>query len=172
MTSKILTLASEFRELRSKWQTLSIYERFEQLVVAVLTTVIALIIAVATWQLLLHTLNLVQSHLVCPADSQIFQTLFGMVLTVLIAMEFKHTLLVVKHHRRAIVGVRSVVSIALLSLVRRFIILDLYQTTPSLIAALAGAALALGIVFWLVSNREEPQEVEAQEGFVEPDNLE
>ena len=172
MTSKILTLASEFRELRSKWQTLSIYEKFEQLVVAVLTTVIALIIALATWQLFLHTLNLVQSHLVRPADSQIFQTLFGMVLTVLIAMEFKHTLLVVKHHRRAIVGVRSVVSIALLSLVRRFIILDLYQTTPSLIAALAGAALALGIVFWLVSNREEPQEVEAQEGFVEPDNLE
>jgi uncharacterized membrane protein (DUF373 family) len=172
MTSKILTLASEFRELHSKWQTLSIYERFEQLVVAVLTTVIALIIALATWQLLLHTLNLVQSHLVRPADSQIFQTLFGMVLTVLIAMEFKHTLLVVKHHRRAIVGVRSVVSIALLSLVRRFIILDLYQTTPSLIAALAGAALALGIVFWLVSNREEPQEVEAQEGFVKPDNLE
>jgi len=169
MTSKILTLASEFRELRSKWKTLSIYEKFEQLVVAVLTTVIALIIALATWQLLLHTLNLVQSHLVSPADSQIFQALFGMVLTVLIAMEFKHTLLVVRHHRRAIVGVRSVVSIALLSLVRRFIILDLYQTTPALIAALAGAALALGIVFWLVSNREEPQ---AQEGFVEPDNLE
>jgi hypothetical protein len=63
------------------------------------------------------------------------------------------------------------VSIALLSLVRRFIILDLYQTTPNLIAALAGAAVALGIVFWLVSNREEPQEVGAQEGFFEPDNL-
>jgi uncharacterized membrane protein (DUF373 family) len=87
-------------------------------------------------------------------------------------MEFKHTLLAVRHHRRAVVQVRSVVAIALLSLVRRFIILDLYQTTPSLIAALADAALALGIVFWLVSNREEPQEVEAQEGFVEPRHLE
>src|ERR1700722_11960199 len=140
MTSKILTLASEFRELRSKWQTLSIYERFEQLVIAVLTTVIALIIALATWQLLLHTLNLVQSHLARPADSQIFQTLFGMVLTVLIAMEFKHTLLVVKHHRRAIVQVRAVVSIALLSLVRRFIILDFYQTTPRLLHPLARGA--------------------------------
>jgi hypothetical protein len=64
-----------------------------------------------------------------------------------------------------------VVSIALLSLVRRFIILDLYQTTPSLIAALAGAALALGIVFWLVSNREEPQEVEAQEDSSNPTTL-
>src|SRR6202166_3613586 len=163
MTSKILTLASELKELGSKWRTLSIYEKFEQLVVGVLTTVIALIIAFATWQLLFHTLNLVESHLVNPADSQIFQGLFGMVLTVLIALEFKHTLLVVRHHRRAIVQVRSVVLVALLSLVRRFIILDLYQTTSSLIAALAGAALALGIVFWLVSNCEEPQEVEAQD---------
>ena len=172
MTSKISTLASEFRELASKWQTLSIYEKFEQLVVAVLTTVIALIIAFATWQLLFHTLNLVESHLVSPADSQIFQGLFGMVLTVLIALEFKHTLLVVRHHRRAIVQVRSVVLVALLSLVRRFIILDLYQTTSSLIAPLAGAALALGIVFWLVSNCEEPQEVEAQDSSGEPDHLE
>jgi len=172
MTIKILTLATELRQLRSKWQTLSIYEKFEQLVVAVLTTVIALIIALATWQLLFHTLNLVKSHLVSPADSQVFQGLFGMVLTVLIALEFKHTLLVVRHHRRAIVQVRSVVLVALLALVRRFIILDFYQTTPSLIAALAGAALALGIVFWLVSSREEPQEVEAQERLVESGHLE
>ena len=79
-----------------------------------------------------------------------------MVLTVLIALEFKHTLLVVRHHRRAIVQVRAVVLIALLALVRRFIILDLYQTTPSVVAALAGAALALGIVFWLVANCAPP----------------
>jgi hypothetical protein len=110
-----LRLASEFRELRSKWQTLSIYEKFEQLVVAVLTTVIALIVALATWQLLVHTLTLVERHLISPADSQIFQGLFGTVLAVLIAMEFKHTLLVVRHHRRAIVQVRFVVAIALLS---------------------------------------------------------
>src|ERR1700704_47715 len=159
-------------ELRTKWQTLSIYEKFEQTVVSVLTLVIAGIVAIATWQLLLHTLNLVENHLVNLTDSQVFQSIFGMVLTVLIALEFKHTLLVVRHHRRAIVQVRAVVLVALLSLVRRFIILDLYQTTPGLIAALAGAALALGIVFWLVINREEPQEVEAQERFIETDHPE
>jgi uncharacterized membrane protein (DUF373 family) len=86
-----------------------------------------------------------------------------MVLTVHIGLEFKRTLLVVRHHRRAVVRVRSVILVALLALVRRFIILDLYQTTPSIIAALGGAALALGIAFWLVSNREEPQEVGLQE---------
>ena len=163
MTNKIFTLASELKELRSKWQTLSIYEKFEQSVVSVLTLVIAVIVAITTWQLLLHTLKLVGSHLVNPADPQVFQGLFGMVLTVLIALEFKHTLLVVKHHRRAIVQVRAVVLIALLALVRRFIILDLYQTAPSVIAALAGAALALGVVFWLVGNNEQPQEDEIPE---------
>ena len=163
MTSKILTLASEFKGLRSKWQTLSLYERFEQSVVGVLTLVIAVIVAIATWQLLLYTVKLIGSHVVTPADPQVFQGLFGMVLTVLIALEFKHTLLVVRHHRRAIVQVRAVVLIALLALVRRFIILDLYQTSPTVIAALAGAALALGIVFWLVASKEQPQEDEVSE---------
>jgi uncharacterized membrane protein (DUF373 family) len=152
VTNIILNLGTELAELRAKWQTLSIYEKFEQTVVSVLTLVIAGIVTIATWQLLLHTLNLVESHVVNLADSQVFQSIFGMVLTVLIALEFKHTLLVVRHHRRAIVQVRAVVLIALLALVRRFIILDLYQTTPSVIAAMAGAALALGVVFWLVGN--------------------
>jgi uncharacterized membrane protein (DUF373 family) len=163
MVNKIFTLATEFRDLRSKWQTLSIYEKFEQSVVGVLTLVIAVIVALATWQLLLHTLKLMESHVVNPADPQVFQALFGMVLTVLIALEFKHTLLVVRHHRRAIVQVRAVVLIALLALVRRFIILDLYQTAPSIIAALAGAVLALGIVFSLVGNDEQQQEDEVSE---------
>ena len=163
MTDTILTLTSEMSDLRSKWKTLSLYERFEQTVVSLLTLVIALIIALATWQLLLHAIRLVESHMVDPADSQVFQGLFGMVLTVLIALEFKHTLLVVKHHRRAIVQVRAVVLIALLALVRRFIILDLYQTTPSVVAALAGSALALGVVFWLVGNYTSPEEDRLQE---------
>jgi hypothetical protein len=104
VTDKILTLTSEMSDLRSKWKTLSLYERFEQTVVSLLTLVIAIIIALATWQLLLHTIRLVENHVVDPADSQVFQGLFGMVLTVLIALEFKHTLLVVKHHRAARTG--------------------------------------------------------------------
>jgi len=111
MTIKILTLASELKELRSKWQTLSIYEKFEQLVVALLTAVIALIVALATWQLLLHALQLVESHLVIPADSQVFQSLFGMVLTVLIALEFKHTLSSPRHRPSAVSSVGRTVGI-------------------------------------------------------------
>ncbi len=162
MATKMLTLRTEFKDLRFKWQTLSIYEKFEQTVVAILTIVIATIVALTTWQLLLRALTLA-GGMANPADPQIFQGVFGMVLTVLIALEFKHTLLVVKHHRRAIVQVRAVVLIALLALVRRFIILDLYKTSPSAIAALAGAALALGVVFWLVGDHAPMEDDAVQE---------
>ncbi len=52
MANKMLSLASELKDLRCKWQTLSIYERFEQTVLAELTTVIAIIVVIASWQLL------------------------------------------------------------------------------------------------------------------------
>jgi hypothetical protein len=41
----------------SRWKTLSIYEKFEQMIVSILTWIIAMIVAVATWQLILHTVT-------------------------------------------------------------------------------------------------------------------
>lgn len=149
----------DLEEVRSRWQTLSLYERFEQLIISALTLLIAAIVLIATWQLILHVFELLKTHVVNLGDPQVFQSIFGMVLTVLIALEFKHSLLVVRHHRRDVVQVRSVVLIALLALVRRFIIFDFYQANPSVIAALAGAALALGIVFWIVGSGHRETEV-------------
>jgi uncharacterized membrane protein (DUF373 family) len=149
--------------LQRRWGTFSIYEKFEHLIISLLTIVIAAIVGVATWQLVLHTFDLVRSHLLDPRDAQVFQAVFGMVLTVLIAMEFKHSLLVVLHQQRDIVQIRSVVLIALLAMVRKFIILDIYQTQPAVVFALAAASLSLGIVFWLVRNQEETEPCEETE---------
>ncbi len=66
-----------------------------------------------------------------------------------------------KELRCAIVQLRVVVLIALFALVRRFIILS--QPSPSIIAALAGASLARGVMFWIIGSKEEPQEEEAGE---------
>ncbi len=144
-------------DLQKRWGTFSIYEKFEHLIITLLTAIIAAIVGAATWQLILHTFALVRSHLLDPRDSQVFQTVFGMVLTVLIAMEFKHSLLIVLHQQRDIVQIRSVVLIALLAMVRKFIILDIYQTQPAVVFALAAASLSLGIVFWLVRNEDAPE---------------
>jgi uncharacterized membrane protein (DUF373 family) len=148
-----MKLKQELREVRARWETLSLYEKFEQLVVSIISLLIAVIVAVATWQLVLNTVVLLRSHAVNPANYEVFQAVFGMIFTVLIALEFKHSLKVVLHHGD-VVKAKSVVLIALLALVRKFIILDVYTATPGLIAALAGAVLALGVVYWLIREQD------------------
>jgi uncharacterized membrane protein (DUF373 family) len=69
-------------------------------------------------------------------------------------MEFKHSIIKVALRRDSIIQVKTVVLIALIALSRKFVILDL-ETTPAKIAALAGATLALGLVYWLLRERDD-----------------
>jgi uncharacterized membrane protein (DUF373 family) len=72
-----------------------------------------------------------------------------MVMTVLMALEFKHSLVSVLERRQSVVQVRAVVLIALLAMVRKFIILDAAAVDESRSSGLALAILALGGVYWL-----------------------
>lgn len=73
-----------------------------------------------------------------------------MIFTVIIALEFKHSLLIVLARQESIVRVRSIILIAMLAMVRKFIILDLGEPAGTELFALSTAVLALGIVYWLV----------------------
>ncbi len=54
-----------------------------------------------------------------------------------------------------IMQVKTVVLISLLVLSRKFVILDVSATSAVSIAALAGATLVLGIVYWLLRERDD-----------------
>ena len=142
-------------ETREQWPLMSLYERFEQLVAIVLSLVIAVVIALALAQLLIRVMPLLLSGAVDPLDQEVFQMLFGMVMTLLIAMEFKHSIIRVALRRSSIVQVKTVVLIALIALSRKFVILDTYATGASTIAALAGATFVLGVVYWLLRERDD-----------------
>ncbi len=59
------------------------------------------------------------------SDLAAFQSVFGMIFTVIIAVEFKRTLLLVSEPTDSVVQVRAVILIALLAVVRKLIILDI-----------------------------------------------
>ena len=63
--------------------------------------------------------------------------------------------------KESIVQVRTVVLIAILALVRKFIILDATKTEPMTIIGLAAAILALGAVHWLVRDQDRKDVAEA-----------
>ncbi|HIH4754657.1 TPA: heat resistance protein PsiE-GI, partial [Citrobacter freundii] len=87
-----------------------------------------------------------------PLDHKVFQSVFGMIMTLLIAMEFKHSIVRVALRRDSIIQVKTVVLIAVIALSRKFVILD-SDASPAKIAALAGATLALGATYWLLRKR-------------------
>ena len=124
------------------------------------TGLIGLVIAAAVIHLSFRILMLVLSGLLDPAETGVFQAVFGMIFTVLIALEFNHSIIGVLHRKESIVQVRTVVLIALLALVRKFIILDASKTDPLTILGLAAAILALGSVHWLVRDQDRKDAAE------------
>lgn len=66
-----------------------------------------------------------------------FEQIICMVMAVLIALEFKHSIPGVLERKRHVIQVQAVVLIALLALVRRFIILEATKTGPMTLIGLA-----------------------------------
>jgi uncharacterized membrane protein (DUF373 family) len=140
--------------LRGTFGGLTFYERFEQAVVLILTALIVVVVGVATWHLTLAVLGLVLADEIHPANQAVFQAIFGMVFTVIIALEFKHSLLIALARQESVVRLRSVILIAMLAMVRKFIVLDLGTSAPGELLALAAAILALGAVYWMVREQD------------------
>jgi uncharacterized membrane protein (DUF373 family) len=155
-----MSLKQELKDTTEKLRLLSLYQRFEHIIIMFLTALIAVIVIAAVWNLSLKILfGLVLSGSLDPSDYTIFQAVFGMIFTVIIALEFKKSLLVIAERRESVVQIRSVVMIALLAICRKVIILDLRETDAPQLFALAAAILALGVVYWLIRSDQHLREV-------------
>lgn len=143
---------SPFQVFRNQWAIMSFYERFEQVIALILSAVIAVIIVVSMVQLIAIVFTMLISNALNPLDHKVFQSVFGMIMTLLIAMEFKHSIVRVALRRDSIIQVKTVILIALIALARKFVILDT-DVSPGKVAALAGATLALGATYWLLRER-------------------
>jgi uncharacterized membrane protein (DUF373 family) len=151
-----MSIKQEFKDAGEQFRLLSLYQRFEHVIVTILTVLIAIIVVVAVWNLSVKILfGLVLSGSLDPSDYSIFQAVFGMIFTVIIALEFKKSLLVIAERRDNVVQIRSVVMIALLAICRKVIILDLRETDAPQIFALAAAILSLGVVYWLIRDSDQ-----------------
>jgi uncharacterized membrane protein (DUF373 family) len=148
-------LRARYTRFNARWVTLSFYERFEQAIAFVLTWLIALIIVVATAELCREVIVLLARGVLDPLDYKWFQLIFGEIMTVMIALEFKHSILQVVAQRKSIIQVRTVVLIALLAISRKFIVLDT-EAEASHMFALAAIVVALAVAYRLIRDRVPP----------------
>src|SRR5437762_10143359 len=90
-----------------------------------------------------------------PLDQKAFQAVFGEVLTLMIALEFNHTLQYIVRAEQSIIQTKVVLLIALLAMARKFIILDLAEVDGMQLFGLATITLVLGVVYWLLRERDD-----------------
>jgi uncharacterized membrane protein (DUF373 family) len=146
---------SRWEKFRADWTLLTFYQRFESLVAMVLTTVVALIIVVALWHLTRQVVTGLMMGSIDLLDQGVFQALFAEILTLMIALEFNHTLQLSVTRSQSIIQTKVVLLIALLALARKFIVLDIHETDAGEMLGLAAITLALGTCYWLMRERDD-----------------
>ena len=106
-------------ELRRDWGLLSMYQRLEAFVALLLTLVVGAVIMVAFYRLIVSVIETLVLKSLNPLDHSVFQQVFGQIMTLLIALEFNHTLHYVITGERGIIHARMVILIAELALARK-----------------------------------------------------
>lgn len=140
--------------LRQDWSDLSSYQRFEAFVAFVLRLVIGAVILVALYRLFIEVWDTLVLRSLNPLEHTVFQRVFGGIMTVLIALEFNHTLKYVVTRGRGIIEGRIVLLIALLALARKVIILEAFEIDPVTLLALAALVASLGVTYKLVGDAD------------------
>jgi len=83
-------------------------------------------------------------------EKELLQNTFGSILTVLILMEFTHSVYTSIKNRSVVIEARAIVLIAVIVIARKLILVDFKSASMEEVAAYGGIALALGILFWLL----------------------
>ena len=153
MSEKRTKLQRYFPEISNGWSNLSQYRRFERIVSLILSLAIGLLVLVAMFFLVSNVFTLLFVQIQDPFNFRLFQAIFDMVLTILIAMEFNNSIVRTMEEEGRLGGfihVEVVVLIAIMAVVRKFMVMDVEGVDPLYLLGLGGAILALGGTYWLL----------------------
>ena len=132
----------------------TIHQRFEHGVTIILAILISIMILTALWGLIVEVYHLVLHGAFDHLDHQVFQSVFGMLLTLLIALEFSHSIIHPSARSGGIIKTQTIVLIAILAVSRQFIVIELKADSATMLGALAVSLLALGIVYRLIRDNQ------------------
>jgi uncharacterized membrane protein (DUF373 family) len=133
----------------TKWPKLGAYGQFERIAlgsVLVMLAVITVFAIVLVAVKLVGDLALGESFL----DKAALQDTFGLVLTIIILLEFNHSIYVALTQRSGAIQARTVVLIAVLVIARKLMLKDFEALDFQTLLGFGGLLLALGALYWLI----------------------
>jgi uncharacterized membrane protein (DUF373 family) len=151
--------------LREDWQKLTYYERFEQLMLHIILLFISV---VSVFMLVLVAMQLVTDFQLGESfmDKAVLQDTFGSILTILILLEFNHSVAVSIKSKTGAIQVRIIVLISILVVVRKLMLLDYNSVSMQTLLGLSALLLSLGLLYWLITEgqrRRKPTDAPGQD---------
>jgi uncharacterized membrane protein (DUF373 family) len=130
------------------------YEWFEQIILGIMVLIISLVIV---YSLILATTALFEDLVsgIGFIETSALKDTFGLILTVIILVEFNHSIVLAIRQRSGAIQVRIVVLITIIVLARKLVLLDYATASMETLLGLGGLALSLGGLYWLISDGEQ-----------------
>jgi uncharacterized membrane protein (DUF373 family) len=138
--------------LKRDWKPLATYEGFERIASYVVMFFISIIIVYA---LVMMGINIFDDFKLGMGflDAELLKDVFGSLLSILILIEFNHSIALSITRRSGILQARTIVLIAILVIARKVILLDFAATTFEQLLGIGAIALAFGLLYWLINVR-------------------
>lgn len=139
----------DFEGLKRYWKDLPSYELFEQITSRIVMFFISIIIV---YSLILMTINLFEQFKLGLGfiETESLRDVFGSILTILILIEFNHSIALAISKKSGILQARPIVIITILVIARKVILLDFGAATFEQLIGISAITIAFGLLYWLI----------------------
>jgi Phosphate-starvation-inducible E family len=133
------------------WRNLSHYLYFERIA---LLLVLLMLSAIAAYAIVFAAVKVANDMLLGEAflEKAALQDTFGLLLTIVIVLEFNHSIFIALTERTGAIQARIMVIITILVVARKLMLMDFTALDAQMLLAFGGLLLALGGLYWLISN--------------------
>ncbi|MGH7046040.1 MAG: phosphate-starvation-inducible PsiE family protein [Stellaceae bacterium] len=131
----------------------ALYDHFETTISAILLIVISIIIVYSTILVVIAIFDDVLSGIYFAESSAIKDT-FGLILGLLILIEFNHSIALAIRSRSGVLQVRIIILLAIIVIARKLILLNYDTVSMNTLLGLGGLVLSLGVLYWLLNDVE------------------
>jgi uncharacterized membrane protein (DUF373 family) len=148
------------RRYREDLQRFADYMQFERIA---LTCVMVILGTISVYAIVTFVIKLAGDFMLGQAflEKAALQDTFGAVLTILIILEFNHSIYVALTHKTGAIQVRTVILLTVLVITRKLMLQDFTATNGQTFFGFSALLLALGFIYWLISNADRSQAVAA-----------
>jgi uncharacterized membrane protein (DUF373 family) len=151
----------DFERLKRHWKDLPHYELFEQITSRIVMFFISIIIV---YSLILMAITLFGQFKLGLGfiETESLRDAFGSILTILILIEFNHSIALAISEKSGILQARPIVLITILVIARKVILLDFGAATFEQLIGIAAITVAFGLLYWLIRVQSSDLPVESK----------